>query len=268
MTPLLVGSLIIAGIILFHVGMRLRDKSRETKKKQQLEYRAEGKLKRLAGREVTSMSTMTSWEDTLTHNGYTKDTASGDYISPDGDVLTQKKVLDIFNMASYSVQNASLYNQQAAMANSLQGAASLQNAQYNTGSYGGGGGGGSIAGSGYYITQSGIAVGNWPPTATFTSTSGIAIPSHQNAMLPSPTGSYTNVQYFDPVTYSWIIINIDVAYLGLINQLNAVNTQYSNTNPNRPIQTPLSPMQQGDFSLDEIGDAEVMIKELEHHADQ
>lgn len=202
------------------------------------------KMKRLANREVNRMSTMSSWKDTLVHNGYTE-IAKGAFQSPDGGIISYDQIKDIFNSAySNNISQAAI--SQAAVPHSQYSTYSTAGVTSNV-IYGSAGGGIGVYQAQIYPNQ----------TLTIPS----AMPN-----LPMPTGHMTSAMYFDPMLKTWTSINVDLAYVTIINQLNAYHGQTPFILPALPDAKGAETMQDGEFSLDEIRSAEVIIKDLDNHA--
>jgi hypothetical protein len=105
------------------------------------------------------------------------------------------------------------------------------------------------AGAGQY--NSGIGSPNWLQQV-----------QQQNPVvsLPPPTGAYTSLAYRDPFTGNIFALCVDNAYAQILYDIIAM--QGTNLLHARPVTITTVP--DGEFSLDEMGQAEDLIQEIQH----
>jgi hypothetical protein len=105
------------------------------------------------------------------------------------------------------------------------------------------------AGSGQY--NSGIGSPQWVQNVQL-------VNQQASPSLPHPTGSYTSIAYIDPVTGSKHVIYVDNAYAQILYGVIAMQgVPFCNY-------TAVPTVPEGEFSLDEMGQAEDLIQEIEH----
>jgi hypothetical protein len=116
------------------------------------------------------------------------------------------------------------------------------------------GGFGQAFGAGQYVGvgqyNSGIGSAQWVQNVQ-------SVNQQASPSLPQLTGAYTLLDYRDPVTGNSVALHVDSAYAQILCDIIAMQGMYI-PSANIPI------VPDGEFSLDEMGQAEDLIQEIEH----
>ena len=111
-----------------------------------------------------------------------------------------------------------------------------------------------IGGLGQAVTTGGIGSTQWLQQVQLAQQQPTAF------SLPPPTGAYTYLAYRDPVTGMSIALYVDNSYAQILYDI--ISIQGVNTVQAHYIPVPAVP--DGEFSLDEMGQAEDLIQEIQH----